>query len=705
MKNIFRKRSLTFKMIFFIFVSVYLIFTGIFYYNYKVSEGIIKKDLKENVDYLTDATINKVEAMLNPIAELPFNLARILESENMTKKQITGYLEIFLKNNPEVYGMTVSLEPYFFGQNEKYFCAYAYRSGNRDTLVILGSESYDYFYLDWYQIPKELDRNIWSEPFFDEGGGNIMMATFSAPLYENINGKKKFVGVVTADVSLEWLKDFISGIKIFKTGYAFIISRSGKMISHPNSNLILNETLFTISIEKNLPHLREIGRKMINGESGLDDVEYKNVASGENSWIAYAPMKNTGWSLGIVIPVDEFMADINQLFRKVIHFALGGSVLLLIVVVMISRSITKPLRILTAAVDKFAKGNFNVSLPEIYSKDEIGKLCSSFGFMQSELNKTIEVLVDTSEELRISNEKLEEYSRTLEIKVSDRTKELSEKNIELEKTLLQLKDTQKQLIIQEKMASLGGLTAGIAHEIKNPLNFVNNFSELTLDLAKELGEEIEKLKNKIEETDYNYINDILSDVKQNAGKINEHGKRADSIVKGMLLHSRGKTGEKIPTDINSLLEEYVNLAYHGMRAMDSTFNVKIECVYDDTIEKIEVVPQDLSRVFLNIINNGCYSTNEKKKQLGEEYNPVLKISTKNLGGKVEIRIRDNGKGIPAENLDKIFNPFFTTKPTGKGTGLGLSISYDIIVDEHKGEFKVDSKEGEYAEFVIVIPKK
>ena len=300
---------------------------------------------------------------------------------------------------------------------------------------------------------------------------------------------------------------------------------------------------------------------------------------------------------------------------------------------------------------------------------------------------------------------LEEYNRTLEFKVEERTQQLQEKNQELASTLKKLKATQDQIIAQEKLASLGALTAGIAHEIKNPLNFVNNFAELSAELAEELLEEIENQKDNLDTETTEYIGEILNDLTQNVKKINEHGKRADNIVRGMLMHSGGKAGERQLTDINALLAEYVNLAYHGMRAKDSSFNITIKSHYDDTIGSLNVVPQNISRVFLNVINNACYSAHEKKKELGEGFLPTLSVSTKNLGEQIEIRIRDNGKGIPDEIRDKIFNPFFTTKPTGQGTGLGLSISHDIIVQEHQGELKVNTEAGSYAEFVIVLPRR
>ena len=275
-------------------------------------------------------------------------------------------------------------------------------------------------------------------------------------------------------------------------------------------------------------------------------------------------------------------------------------------------------------------------------------------------------------------------------------KNLEEAKNKIELTLSELKSAQAQLVHSEKMASLGELTAGIAHEIKNPLNFVNNFSEISGELISEVEEELEK-------NDKEEVLSILKDLKQNLVKINQHGKRADSIVKGMLLHSRGTSGEKVLTDINELLDQYVNLAYHGMRAQNKEFNITIEKDYDKSLEKINVVPQDISRVFLNIINNACYAAYDRKKKDGDDFSPILKVSTKNLDGKVEIRIGDNGSGIPKDIFDKIFQPFFTTKPTGEGTGLGLSLSYDIVTKQHGGEIKIESKEGEGAEFIITLP--
>jgi ligand-binding sensor domain-containing protein/signal transduction histidine kinase len=294
--------------------------------------------------------------------------------------------------------------------------------------------------------------------------------------------------------------------------------------------------------------------------------------------------------------------------------------------------------------------------------------------------------------------------RSLKKRKAELEQQVQDRTGELQKTLNNLKETQNQLILSEKMASLGQLTAGIAHEIKNPLNFITNFSVLSRDLTKDLRKELAAERDRVDPERAKEIEDLLNDLEQNVSKINEHGKRADSIVRGMLLHSRGKSGERQETDLNALLAEYTNLAYHGMRALDQSFNVKIETDFDPAVGKVSVVPQDLSRAFLNIVNNACYAAYDKKKTSKNGFAPVVRVSAKSLSEAVEIRIRDNGNGIPDSIRKKIFNPFFTTKPAGVGTGLGLSLSYDIITQEHKGEIRVDSEEGQYTEFVITIPR-
>ncbi len=327
-------------------------------------------------------------------------------------------------------------------------------------------------------------------------------------------------------------------------------------------------------------------------------------------------------------------------------------------------------------------------------------------------------LKDADKELEITTFKLdrtEKVKRTTAILLEETIEELEQKrkaieetNTALTKSLEELKAAQTQLIQSEKMASLGELTAGIAHEIQNPLNFVNNFSEVSKELLDEMKTELD-LGNTAD------AKEIAKDVIQNLEKINHHGKRAADIVKGMLQHSRSSSGVKEPTDINPLVDEYIRLTYHGLRAKDSrnpadkSFNVTIKTDFDNSIGSINIIPQDIGRVILNLLTNAFYAVSERKKQQGESYEPIVTVATKTVkpppgggGLGVLISVTDNGNGIPQKVLDKIFQPFFTTKPTGQGTGLGLSLSYDIV-KAHGGELKVETKEGEGSEFIILLP--
>ena len=278
---------------------------------------------------------------------------------------------------------------------------------------------------------------------------------------------------------------------------------------------------------------------------------------------------------------------------------------------------------------------------------------------------------------------------------------LTQEKEKLEYTLTELKSTQSQLIQSEKMASLGELTAGIAHEIQNPLNFVNNFSEVNKELAEEL-------KSELAVGNLQSATEIAGNIKDNSEKINHHGKRADTIVKGMLQHSRKSEGKKEPADINALCDEYLRLSYHGLRAKDKSFNATLKTDFDQSIGKINIIPQDIGRVIMNLLTNAFYAVNEKNASASSalnehRYEPTVSLSTKKNNGSIEIKVADNGNGIPQNIIDKIFQPFFTTKPTGQGTGLGLSLAYDIITKEHNGTIKAESKEGEGSTFIVNLP--
>jgi len=352
-------------------------------------------------------------------------------------------------------------------------------------------------------------------------------------------------------------------------------------------------------------------------------------------------------------------------------FVSGGIFLVgLLIGLWLARNISVPIRSLRDAARRVGKGDL-APVTSGFSRDEIGDLSKDF-------NNMVRDIATTREGLHNSNASLSEANKLLNTTLED------------------LKATQSQLIQSEKMASLGELTAGIAHEIQNPLNFVNNFSEVNTELLNELKEAIEK-------GDAEEVKSLANILEENEKKIIFHGKRADGIVKGMLQHSRTSSGQKELTDINVLADEYLRLAYHGLRAKDKSFNAKFGTNLDRSLEKINVLPQEMGRVMLNLINNAFYAVTERKKKAEPGYEPTVNVTTTRSGNKIEMHIRDNGTGIPQKVLDKIFQPFFTTKPTGEGTGLGLSLSYDIVTKGHGGELKVNTKEGEYTEFIISLP--
>lgn len=354
-----------------------------------------------------------------------------------------------------------------------------------------------------------------------------------------------------------------------------------------------------------------------------------------------------------------------------------------------------------------ADGNVAIIVEDIYLEIKINAESTGFGMRASavleyknEQWKMVHWHVSKPDNVQSATDTygIEEWKQkadVLEKLVAERTAELVTRNDELSAAMADLKATQAQLIQSEKMASLGELTAGIAHEIQNPLNFVNNFSEVSNELIDEMNEELSK-------GSYEDVKAIANDVKQNLEKINHHGKRAEAIVKGMLQHSRTSSGQKEPTDINALADEYLRLAYHGLRAKDKTFNATLKTNYDDTIGNINVIPQDIGRVILNLITNAFYAVDEKRKSGHEGFEPTIIVGTKAIGNQVEISVSDNGNGVPQSIVDKIFQPFFTTKPTGQGTGLGLSLAYDII-KAHGGEIQVATAEDEGTAFSFYLP--
>ena len=415
-----------------------------------------------------------------------------------------------------------------------------------------------------------------------------------------------------------------------------------------------------------------------------------DLVSSDSLIITKAPFRTSIMDGEIMLGVSTNSINSRQKKIRMTALLISGAIFLvgMLIGLWLSRNISHPVQALRKAAKRVGEGDLTSEVKSS-SKDEIGELAIAFNNMVKDIKKLSDpTLVQEKEKqqlLATQNEALE--------------KQVEERTAELRHSLENLQAAQAQLVQAEKMASLGELTAGIAHEIQNPLNFVNNFSEVNTELLAELEEE---LKNGNQEE----VKQLIQDLKDNETKIVHHGKRADTIVKNMLQHSRtSSTGVKEPTDINALADEYLRLAYNGLRAKNKSFNATLKTDYDETVGKINILSQDVGRVILNLLTNAFYVVNEKREMNIEGYEPTVSVSTKKMNDIVEIRVNDNGNGIPQKVLDKIFQPFFTTKPTGQGTGLGLSLSYDIITKGHGGELKAETKEGEGTTFVIQLPYK
>ncbi|MBU0560603.1 MAG: ATP-binding protein [Bacteroidota bacterium] len=486
-----------------------------------------------------------------------------------------------------------------------------------------------------------------------------------------------------AKYPLNNLRNYITKHWFNEDGKIMLIDKSGREVFDP--------------IQKDLSGMSEVTDAVGLLQTGTRIQVANNFTTEQNEKIVcyYSFPQNIPWVVIAEISESKAYEAVSIMQERLLIYSVIGFGIAIISVLIFSGQIRKPILKISKIAAVISQGDFNVK-NEYKANDEIG-------FLGDTLVGMADSLKESFKKIEVQNKELEEYSKTLELKVERRTIELKDKNEALQNTLEKLKQTQDQLVVQEKLASLGALTAGIAHEIQNPLNFVNNFSKLSISLVDELKEEIENHKSSIDSEDYSILQEILADVSTNMGKINEHGTRADRIVKGMLQHSRKESIEIRKVNINEMLKDTVNLAYHGFRTQDSTFNTKLENEFEENLPGIEANPQALDRVFLNIVNNGFYAANQRKKKEGESYSPTFKTTTRKVGDMLEVRLKDNGGGIPKHVLEKIFEPFFTTKPTGEGTGLGLSLSYDIIVQMHKGKLEVDTVEGESTEFIITLP--
>ncbi|MBI9039431.1 MAG: SpoIIE family protein phosphatase [Bacteroidales bacterium] len=389
-----RNRGIAFRFSLSILTVTILIFALFFIVNRNISKEIILKNVESNAENLTIATANKIESVIKSVQKIPENQSSLLQNFHFTANELRKLLRLSLETNTEIFGSCIAYKPYGFYKDSLYYAPYYYRSGDSLKYENIGKDSYQYFYWDWYQIPKELEKAFWSEPFYDEGGGNILMCTYSVPFFEKADENDKFGGIITVDISLKWLEKLMSKIKLFENGYAFLISGNGTLITHPIEDFVLNQTVFSLAEERNLPKLREIGRDMIKGNSNF--VSYTSIVTENEGWIFYAPLKSNGWSMAVVVPSDELFCDLYSLNRKLLVLGCIGIILLLILIILISHRLTKPLTKLAKITQTIGSGNFDANTQVCNASKEIVQLGNSINQMQLELKNYIKNLKDTT---------------------------------------------------------------------------------------------------------------------------------------------------------------------------------------------------------------------------------------------------------------------------------------------------------------------
>jgi signal transduction histidine kinase len=497
------------------------------------------------------------------------------------------------------------------------------------------------------------EGRVWYGPVTFRRGSEPYMALAMAHAGRN-------PGATIAEVNLKLIWEVITGIRVGGSGYAFVTDTAGRLIAHPDMSLVLRET--------DLSALPQVADAI----AGRDErVRTARTLSGQSVLSAHATIPRLGWIVFVEQPTSEALAPVYATAYQTLALLGLGVVLALLAGVVLARRLTGPIRALQAGAERLGQGDLAQRI-EVSAGDEIGTLALRFNEMAG---------------------RIQDAQETLEAKVADRTRELSQ-------SLEELRNAQDRLLQTEKLASLGQLTAGIAHEIKNPLNFVNNFAELSVELLAELRAAMQQagldpaLRAELEE-----LCAMLSD---NLAKVTAHGKRADSIVRNMLAHSREGGGERRRVDVNALLEETLGLAWHGARAERPGFNVTIEKRLDANVGELDLFPQEFARVLLNLFGNAFHAVQQKHTP---GFQPHVLVATHATPAGVAVTIRDNGTGIPEAVRSHIFEPFFTTKPPGQGTGLGLSLSHDIVVQQHGGQITVATEPGAWTEFTITLPRR
>lgn len=638
--------------------------------------SITEDELKSNVNQELITTTGQIARDINVfyseswVAPLMI-LKKSLESGALDLGEITTIASGVISNSGEI----LNLELFVDGGDGKLISAAVF---NKDYIVEQ-AEKNNTNIDDLFEFPEGfIKRNegiLKGEPeYIDE------IKTRVIPTAVNLDMPGVPPAVLAAHISLDKIEKLIKEHSYNNSGRLYLLNKK-------------KENLFNTNQVYNTPLVNEAA-DLLRNNNQIQSVNNYTDSLNNNMVGCYAFPANPDWIVVAEIDENTAYAAVISMEKNLMYWVILGLGTAVVIVLLYSRQIGGPIKKITGMAKDVSSGNFDVK-SEYRAKDEIGFLGKTLEEMSGSLKESFI-------KIERQNKELEEYNRTLEDKVKERTVELKNKNSELEQLLARLKQTQEQLIMHEKLASLGALTAGIAHEIRNPLNFVNNFSSLTTGLTDELNDEISRYKESISSEDLQVIEEIMTDIKLNVSKINQHGKRAENIVKNMLDHSSGDAGSFRGCSFAELVDDALNLAYHSFKNDNPDINVSFIKDYENDLPEVIINVQAVSRVVVNIVNNSLYVLSEKLKNQ-ESFIPEINIKIVRNNDYINLFIRDNGNGISENIINKIFEPFFTTKPTGKGSGLGLSLSYDIITKMHNGEMTVKSESGEYTEFKVILP--